>query len=114
MDNSSNNAIGDRVRKLRNQLNITQEQLGDLIGTTSKHISEIERGVTGISIDTQVGLRNVLHCSIDYLITGSEFESIDSFFSESVRNLLLSGDEHEKQLFLDYISMYLRIRDSKQ
>lgn len=110
---SSNQAIGARVRKLRKRNKLTQERLASLIGTSRKHISAIERGTSGMSIDIQVGLRNVFHCSIDYLIMGSEFESIDSILSENVRNLLLSNDEREKKLFIDYISMYQKIRNSK-
>ena len=51
---SSNESIGKRVAELRKHQHYTQAQLANIIGITSKHLSEIERGVTGISIDTQV------------------------------------------------------------
>ena len=103
---NSNENIGKRIASLRKQHHLTQAQLGELIGSTSKHISEIERGVTGISIDTQVLLADKLHCSLDYLIKGEEFKSIDSFLPEFIIEKLLSNDEKEINLILDYLKMY--------
>lgn len=74
----SNEDIDRQIAGLRKQRKLTQVALADQIGATSKHISEIERGVTGISIDTQVQLSEKLFCSLDYLIKGREYESVES------------------------------------
>ncbi len=42
-------ALGNRVRELRLQKNITQEELGFLIGNSGKQIGRIERGENNVS-----------------------------------------------------------------
>jgi len=42
-------ALGNRVRELRIQKNITQEELGFLIGNSGKQIGRIERGENNVS-----------------------------------------------------------------
>ena len=110
---SSNENIGKRVAHLRKQHHLSQAQLAEQIGSTGKHISEIERGKTGISIDTQVQLGEALHCSLDYLIKGDEFRSVDSLLPKSIAEILLSQDVKEINLLLNYLSMYEQLRNSE-
>ena len=109
-DEISNQSIGKRVAQLRKKQNFTQAQLADLINSTPKHISEIERGVTGISIDMQVQLCKKLHCSLDYLIMGREYETAEVYLPLSIIEILHSDDETEKSLLIDYIRLFERIR----
>ena len=106
---SSNENIGKRIAMLRKYHKLTQAQLAELIGSTSKHISEIERGVTGISIDTQVLLGEQLHCSLDYLIKGDNFKTVDSLLPTGVLEILQSKNEKEIVLLLNYLKMYEEI-----
>lgn len=106
---SSNTNIGIRVAQLRKQNHLSQTQLAELVGATSKHISEIERGVTGISIDIQVLLCKHLHCSLDYLIMGEDFKSVDSLLPAGIVDILNSQNEPEIKLLLEYLKMYERI-----
>lgn len=105
----SNENIGKRIAQLRKRQNLTQAALAEQIGATSKHISEIERGVTGISIDMQVQLSEKLFCSLDYLIKGKEFESVDSLIPPYIVDILHSQDEAEKALLLEYLKIYEKI-----
>lgn len=43
--------LGNRVRSLRQESNITQEKAAERLGITTKHISELERGLTAPSLD---------------------------------------------------------------
>ena len=110
---SSNESIGKRIAALRKYNKLTQAQLADMIGSTSKHISEIERGITGISIDTQVLLGEHLHCSLDYLIKGTEFQTVDYLLPDSILEILQTRDEHEFSVLLKYLKMYEEIRSLK-
>ncbi len=42
-------ALGNKVRELRIQKNITQEELGFLVGNSGKQIGRIERGENNVS-----------------------------------------------------------------
>lgn len=106
---TSNEDIGKRIAKLRKHKNLTQAALADLIGSSSKHISEIERGVTGISIDTQVQLSQKLQCSLDYLIMGKDYQSVDSLLPVGILEIFRSKDDDEISLLIEYLKIYEKI-----
>lgn len=95
---------------LRKKQHLTQAQLADLVGATAKHISEIERGITGISIDMQVLLSNHLYCSLDYLIKGQDYETVETSLPSFVIDILHCHNESEKTLFIDYLNFYDKLR----
>lgn len=49
---------------------MTQEQLSDQLNISLKHYSEVERGITGLSVENIIKISNILHVSIDYLLKG--------------------------------------------
>lgn len=106
----SNESIGKRVAVLRKKQHLTQAQLADLVGATAKHISEIERGITGISIDMQVLLSNHLYCSLDYLIKEQDYETVETSLPSFVIDILHCHNESKKTLFIDYLNFYDKLR----
>ncbi len=44
--------IGEQVKKAREQASLTQEQLAEQIEVSPQYVSDLERGVVGISIPT--------------------------------------------------------------
>ncbi len=67
--------MGMRIKEKRKELKLTQEMLAEMLGISVKHLSEVERGIAGLSIDNLVHLSYVFDVSIDYLIKGSVSES---------------------------------------
>ncbi|MGN1014716.1 MAG: helix-turn-helix domain-containing protein [Butyricicoccus sp.] len=65
-----NVAIGLRIQKTREHRRYTQEQLSELIGISTQHLSNIERGVAGISLSGLKRTCEVLNISADYLLLG--------------------------------------------
>ena len=63
--------FGLRVKHLRRKHSLTQEQLADALYITAAHLSKIECGQCGISIDLLLDLAAVLGVSADFLITGN-------------------------------------------
>lgn len=70
-------SIGARIRKQREYMGLTREQLAELLDVTPKFCSDIELGVKGISVQTLCRLSNVLRLSTDYILFGKT-ESPDS------------------------------------
>ena len=61
--------IGNRIKKAREALNITQEELAQSIGTTKQTIYKYENNiVTNIPSDKIEGISNILHVSPSYLM----------------------------------------------
>ena len=63
---------GKRIRKLRKQNGLTQEQLADLLGVALNTISRIEVGSRGISIDLAIELAVHFDTTLDYILMGRE------------------------------------------
>lgn len=65
--------LGERIRKLRLDNKLTQEDLAEIIGKSDNFISKIESNNSSISLNTLVSLTKALNTSMDYLL----FESIE-------------------------------------
>lgn len=65
--------MGSRIRKARLQAGLTQEAFAELLNLGPKHISAIERGIVGLSMETLQNICQVLHVSADTLL----FEDIE-------------------------------------
>lgn len=44
--------LGLRIKELRRKRNLTQEELGESSDMNSKHLSEVERGIVNISVQS--------------------------------------------------------------
>lgn len=58
----------ERLRKLRKEAGLTQEQLGDLLGLDDSTISSYERDKSRPNHDVLKRLADLLHVSVDYLL----------------------------------------------
>ena len=60
--------IGARIRALRKERNMTQEELAEAAGIGATHVSHIENGTTKLSVQTLIAIINALECSADELL----------------------------------------------
>lgn len=61
-------SFGNRVRELRQERGITQEQLAELMGKTTEHISFLERGERSPSFEVILDLAKSLSVPVSYLM----------------------------------------------
>lgn len=59
--------IGRRIRLIREQLNISQEQLAELVGVSQTNLSRYEAGEVDIPLTRLVRLSKVLHVEVSVL-----------------------------------------------
>ena len=64
-------AIGKRIRAHRKRLNLSQEELSEMIGISTVHMSHIETGYTNLSLPVLVDLARALGVRTDDLIFDS-------------------------------------------
>jgi len=62
--------MGSRIRKQRELLGYTREQLAEKLDVSTKFCSDIELGVKDVSIQTLAKLTELLHLSADYILFG--------------------------------------------
>ena len=63
--------IGENIRKLRKEAGLTQEQLAERVDVSPQYISDLERGVVGISIPTLKRVCTTLGVSSDQILFGT-------------------------------------------
>ncbi len=71
-------SVGARVRKHREFLGFTREELAEKLEITPKFCSDIELGLKGMSVPTLCKLASTLHLSTDYILFGTEKPTQDS------------------------------------
>jgi len=59
--------IGRRIQMIRRQRGLTQEQLAEKLDISTTHMSAIERGVSGVTVENLVQIINCLDCTADDL-----------------------------------------------
>jgi len=59
--------IGRRIQAIRKQRGLTQEQLAEQLDISTTHMSAIERGVSGVTVEKLVQIINCLDCTADDL-----------------------------------------------
>ncbi len=65
-------SLGQRLRKRRQTLGLTQQELAEALGVTPQHISAIEQDKRTPSIPFLAKLAEELGVTVDYLVAGKE------------------------------------------
>ena len=79
--------IGEQIRLAREQAKLTQEQFAERIDVSPQYISDLERGVVGISIPTLKRACVALGVSSDQILFGTVAEERNSAIEKRCSNL---------------------------
>lgn len=60
--------IGEKIKKRRQSLGITQEHIANVLDVNPSHISNIECGRANPSLTALIKIANILQCSVDTFI----------------------------------------------
>lgn len=83
-------AYGVRIRQLRVNKGLTQEQLAEKVTVSRTCIVKIENGTQGGSIELAVEFAELFHASLDYLLLGREYQ--------------MKNRKHEMQRIITFLS----------
>lgn len=91
--------IGGRIRKYRKLCNFSQEQLAEMVGISTTHLSHIETANTKLSLQVFVDIANALSVQTDKLLndfpsdkTSAKSEIIDIIDSCTPQETLIIRD----------------------
>jgi len=68
--------IGSAIRDARERAGLTQEQFGELVSLGTKNVSDIERGVAGITVSTLKRICEKLSISSDSILFANETKNV--------------------------------------
>jgi len=96
--------IGARVKRARKARGITQEVLAERLNVSIGYVSQVERGITKISLDLLGAISTVLECDVASLISETAIHSdiyMESELIREIRNL----DERKRQYIMRVIKL---------
>lgn len=79
--------IGEQIRQARERSKLTQEQFAERIEVSPQYISDLERGVVGISISTLRRSCTALGVSSDQILFGISTENRNDSIAKRCQNL---------------------------
>jgi len=79
--------LGRRIRSLRADRGLSQEQLAEKAGISAKYLGEVERGVGNISFDRLSGLAGVLGIPLTDMLETEHELPLDELLAEITRIL---------------------------
>lgn len=91
-------SLGARIRKIRKQIHMTQDQLAEACDLSTAHIGHIERGTRAASIETLITISNVLNISTDYLLLDID-PSNDKKITDLINSLNNVSEEKYNKLY---------------
>jgi DNA-binding XRE family transcriptional regulator len=66
--------LGDMIKAVRKERNLTQEQLGELIGVQKSQISKLERNTKNVTIETVLKVFRALKANVRFSVEINEFD----------------------------------------
>lgn len=103
-------SIGERIKKRRLELNITQTEIYEVARISSGNLSGIESGKSLPSATALINLSKILNCSIDWILTGLMPNPKDNI--SNIEDELLNGfrslSKDEQEELLEILRMKLR------
>lgn len=64
--------VGLRIRQLRKEMNMTQEELGSVFGSEASTICRIEKGTQAMSIDYVIDIADYFGVTVNFLLCGEQ------------------------------------------
>jgi transcriptional regulator with XRE-family HTH domain len=68
--------VGDRIREIREEMQMNQDQLAKRAGLSKGFLSDVENNKRNIGSENLLKIANVLGASVDYLLRGQITDSV--------------------------------------
>lgn len=96
--------IGSRIKQKRKALNLTQENLAEKLSVSVGYVSQVERGITKISLDLLGEISDILGCDVAELVTDSSVKS-NGYLVNEISERISALDEKERQFVFGIIDL---------
>ena len=91
--------VGERIKRARKSKGITQENMAERLNVSIGYVSQVERGVTKISLDLLAAISTILGCDVAALISESAINSTEYLESEIVTELCKLDQKKKKFIY---------------
>ena len=95
--------LGNNIKNIRKNADLTQEEFSEKLGVTPQFLSAVERGLSGISINTAINICKIVNCSPAVL-----FKNIINYEIKDISNLYEQLDSRDQIVVQDLIKSLLK------
>lgn len=94
--------VGKRIARCRKNCDLTQAELADQLGFSTKHLSAIERGKVRLNLDTLYHIANILN--VDILTFLSDADSgLPSYGMSEIQEITKNWSPVQKEILIQMI-----------
>lgn len=101
--------LGKRIKAQRMAKGTTQEHFAEHLDVSVGYISQMERGITKISLDRLASISDYLDCEMSYLLEGVNSGSED-YLDKDFNNLYRRLSSYEKKILTSLVKEYVDVR----
>ena len=101
--------LGKRIKTQRIAKGATQEHFAEHLDVSVGYISQIERGITKVSLDRLATISDYLGCEMSYLLEGVNSGSAD-YLDKDFNNLYRRLSAYEKKVLTALVKEYVDVR----
>lgn len=94
--------IGKRIKNARLEKKYTQEYVAEKLNVSCQHISDIERGLNGMSIPTLMELCKVLEMDADYVLFGTLTRASGNPLNKIISKMTPEQSMHAEEILMAY------------
>ncbi len=98
--------LGKKVRKLRQEMEWSQEELGERANLHPTYVGGIERGERNVSLENLSRLAAAFHLSLSELFEFPGQESAREAVESSIHLLLRKQEEQTLEFFLEFLKLF--------
>ena len=96
--------LGDRIKTKRISQGITQEKFAEHMDVSVGYISQLERGISKVSLERLVSISEYFNCNIDFFIDGI------NYLAQDFEELYAQLSSHEKNILKILLQEYIHNR----
>lgn len=94
--------LGKRIKEIRGQRSLSQEELAELADVTAQYISYIETGRKKVSLQVLVNIADGLSVSVNNLLMGNQKTEIPLYMME-LTSLMENCNQYERRIVYEQI-----------
>ncbi len=94
--------IGQRIKNMRIKRKLTQENVAEKLNVSCQHISDIERGLNGMSVPALMEFCKVLDVDADYILFGTFTRGQGNPINDIISKMSPEQSIHAEEILMAY------------
>lgn len=104
-------SLGERIKTQRKYKGTTQEHFAEHLDVSVGYISQIERGITKVSLERLLDIAEYLECNTSFLLEGTALNDTNYLLKE-FNELFQKFSTSEKKILIHLLREYFRTKNS--